>query len=597
MPRTPHTTLLLAVLICLAAGSFLPVGAVWPVPSGACSAGSTAVLVSDDFEIVFSRSFEHQFNVPSDLAASIARATGYLAHDGFRRVVVGRGEEDRPLLRQSHTLSRLELILRPAANGSLALNSLRDEVHKPYEDLNEEYELQIPSESDPGGPGDFVGTLSAETSLGLLRGLQTFVQLVYSLPSSSPPSVLVPGHWEAPKPLRYILNTPLAINDAPAFPHRGFMLDTSRSFYPVKDIERTLEVMSWAKLNVFHWHITDAQSFPLVFPSYPDLSAKGAYSLFEVYLPVDIARLDGYAASLGIRIMLEVDVPGHTASVAEAFPDLVACAFLEHWEGYGNEPPTGQLKLRDPSVQEFAEDIVTQAAGLVSARYFSSGGDEINSRCYSEDPAMQATTIASNASLNDALSTFVTGVHRALRKIGKVPVVWEEMVLAHDIDLDPETIVMVWISSTHVASVVNKGFKVIHAASDYFYLDCGAGGWLGNAQDLASWCKYVTWAKSYSFDPYANISADQRHLILGGQALLWSEQSDPQNLDSIAWPRAAVAAEVFWTGSTLPDGAPRHLAEALPRLHDWRYRAVQRGIRATPLQPHWCALRPGACDL
>lgn len=86
---------------------------------------------------------------------------------------------------------------------------------------------------------------------------------------------------------------------------------------------------------------------------------------------------------------------------------------------------------------------------------------------------MQATTIASNASLNDALSTFVTGVHRALRKIGKVPVVWEEMVLAHDIDLDPETIVMVWISSTHVASVVNKGFKVIHAASDYFYLDCG----------------------------------------------------------------------------------------------------------------------------
>lgn len=70
------------------------------------------------------------------------------------------------------------------------------------------------------------------------------------------------GHWEAPKPLRYILNTPLAINDAPAFPHRGFMLDTSRSFYPVKDIERTLEVMSWAKLNVFHWCVVAAYVRP-----------------------------------------------------------------------------------------------------------------------------------------------------------------------------------------------------------------------------------------------------------------------------------------------------------------------------------------------
>lgn len=38
---------------------------------------------------------------------------------------------------------------------------------------------------------------------------------------------------------------------------------------------------------------------------------------------------------------------------------------------------------------------------------------------------------------------------------------------------------------------------------------------------------------------------------------LWSEQSSPENLDSIVWPRLASAAEVFWTGATLPDGTPR----------------------------------------
>ena len=68
-------------------------------------------------------------------------------------------------------------------------------------------------------------------------------------------------------------------------------------------------------------------------------------------------------------------------------------------------------------------------------------------------------------------------------------------------------------------------------------------------------------------------------------------------MDSIIWPRAASSAEVFWTGATLPDGTPRNGTSALPRLHDLRFRMVQRGVRAIPLQPLWCALRPELCNL
>jgi hexosaminidase len=94
-----------------------------------------------------------------------------------------------------------------------------------------------------------------------------------------------------------------------------------------------------------------------------------------------------------------------------------------------------------------------------------------------------------------------------------------------------------------------------------------------------------------------NISDTNKHLVLGGEALLWTEQSGPDNVDSIVWPRAASVAEIFWTGATLPDGTPANTKEALPRLHDLRYRLVQRGIKAINLQPHWCAIRPNACDL
>jgi len=89
----------------------------------------------------------------------------------------------------------------------------------------------------------------------------------------------------------------------------------------------------------------------------------------------------------------------------------------------------------------------------------------------------------------------------------------------------------------------------------------------------------------------------EKPLILGGEQLLWTEQSGPQNLEPIVWPRAAASAEVFWTGANQPSGKPLDVGEALPRLHDLRYRLVQRGVNAINLQPEWCALRPDACDL
>ncbi|KAK4703376.1 hexosaminidase, partial [Phenoliferia sp. Uapishka_3] len=576
--------------------------AVWPAPREVYDTGTTPLLLSADFDITFAPTANMPSPIPPDLTIAVTRAKSYLLNDNLRRTVVGRGEGDRASLRGALYLDRLELVVLPSATGTTNLSSLHWEAGRPYGDLNEGYMLEVPT-GEEGSPANPIkefssATLSASNSLGLLRGLQTFVQLVYFLPAGSDTaSLFTSGYFEVAPALRYILNTPIMIVDSPAFPHRGFMLDTSRSYYTVLDIERTLEIMSWSKLNVFHWHVTDAQSWPLFLPNYPNLTEAGAYSPGEIYTPQDLTNLEALADSFGIRIMLEVDMPGHTASIAESFPEAVACAFLKSWSGYGNEPPTGQLKLGDAAVQSFAENISRTAAGLVTGIYFSTGGDEINTKCYSADPTMNATTIASDNSINAGLKTFVHGIHDAVRELNKTPVVWEEMVLSHQLNLANDTIVMVWISSQNVANVVQEGYRVIHAASNYFYLDCGAGGWLGNAPDLQSWCLFNTWAHSYSFDPYADIDPQHRHLILGGQSLLWSEQTDSNNLDSIAWPRGAVAAEVFWTGHTLANGSPRNLSEALPRLHDWRYRAVSRGAKAIPLQPEWCALRPGACDL
>ena len=108
--------------------------------------------------------------------------------------------------------------------------------------------------------------------------------------------------------------------------------------------------------------------------------------------------------------------------------------------------------------------------------------------------------------------------------------------------------------------------------------------------------------KAYIFDPVANLSTVQAKLVLGGQHLLWTEQSGPENLDPIVWPRAAASAEVFWTGpvTTTSGGTftdDRDVRTALPRLHELVYRFRRRGVRAISLQPEWCALRPFKCDI
>jgi hexosaminidase len=120
-----------------------------------------------------------------------------------------------------------------------------------------------------------------------------------------------------------------------------------------------------------------------------------------------------------------------------------------------------------------------------------------------------------------------------------------EMVLAHNVTLSPKTVVLVWISSDDVKAVAASGHRLVHAASDYFYLDCGAGGWVGDYPAGNSWCEpFKTWQRAYTFDPTANLTAAEAKLVLGGQQLLWTEQSGPSNMDSIMWPRAGASAGV-----------------------------------------------------
>ena len=136
--------------------------------------------------------------------------------------------------------------------------------------------------------------ITANSSVGLSYGLTTFSQLFF----------------QHSKGGAYTQLAPTMIVDAPMFSHRGLNLDTSRNFFSVADLKRTLDAMAFTKLNRLHWHVTDAQSWPLEISALPELSAAGAYAPNLVYSPGDVTEIMQYGNMLGIETVVEIDMPG-----------------------------------------------------------------------------------------------------------------------------------------------------------------------------------------------------------------------------------------------------------------------------------------------
>ena len=117
------------------------------------------------------------------------------------------------------------------------------------------------------------------------------------------------------------------------------------------------------------------------------------------------------------------------------------------------------------------------------------------------------------------------------------------------------------------------------------------------AEPFTDYCSPVkSWRQMYSYDPLHDIPAANQHLVLGGEVHMWTEQTDPVNLDEMIWPRAAAAAEVLWSGRQDATGTNRSLIAAAPRLAQWREHLVARGVQAGPVQMIWCTANdPNDC--
>ena len=357
--------------------------------------------------------------------------------------------------------------------------------------------------------------LTAVQPLGVLRGIETFLQLVQPEPNGFG----VPA---------------VSIDDRPRFPWRGLSYDVARHFMPVGEVERTLDGMAAVKLNVFHWHLSDNQGFRVESKLFPRLQEVGSGGHF--YTQVQIRDVIAYARDRGIRVIPEFDIPGHATAILVAYPALAtppAPKDVDHTFGVLD----AVMDPTNPAVYTFLDRFIGEMAALFPDAYFHIGGDEVNGKLWRESTKVKAFKAAEHyhASEKDpdsnvALHAFFNRkLEPIIEKHGKHMEGWDEILTP---DLPKSILIQSWRGQKSLAAGARLGYRGILSAG--YYLDL---------VEPAS--------QHYLVDPMdgdaANLTPEEQARILGGEAAMWSEMVTPETIDSRIWPRLAVVAERLWS--------------------------------------------------
>ncbi|KAG8645113.1 hypothetical protein MANES_10G037700v8 [Manihot esculenta] len=425
------------------------------------------------------------------------------------------------------------------------INELKIVVHSPNEELqlgvDESYTLLV-----DGGDGE---SIIAEATIETFSQLCTFDYGNKSV---------------------QIYKAPWYIRDRPRFSYRGLLLDTSRHYLPVDVIKQIIESMSYAKLNVLHWHIIDEESFPLEIPSYPKLW-EGSYTKWERYTVEGAYEIVNFAKMRGINVLAEIDVPGHAESWGAGYPDL--------WPSVSCKEP---LDVTKNFTFDVISGILSDMRKIFPFELFHLGGDEVNTDCWLFTSHIKQWIRDRNFTTKDAYEYFVLKAQEIAISKGWTPVNWEETFNAFASKLHPKTVVHNWLGGGVCAKAVAKGFRCIFSNQEFWYLDH----------------LDVPWDEVYEAEPLEGINiTSQQDLVLGGEVCMWGETADASDIQQTIWPRAAAAAERLW--SRREDISSGNISlTALPRFHYFRCLLNRRGVQAAPVTNFFAReppLGPGSC--
>ncbi|MEU9989563.1 beta-N-acetylhexosaminidase [Streptomyces sp. NPDC048045] len=389
--------------------------------------------------------------------------------------------------------------------------------------------------------------VTASEPAGLFHGVQTLRQL---LPASVEKKTVQSGPWQIAGG---------TIEDHPRYGYRGAMLDVSRHFFTVAQVERYIDQLALYKINTLHLHLSDDQGWRIAVDSWPRLASYGGSTQVGGgtgghYTKADYREIVRYAASRYLEVVPEIDMPGHTNAALASYAQL-NCNDTAPPLYTGTDVGFSSLCVPKQVTYDFADDVIRELAALTPGRYLHIGGDEAHSTSHAD------------------YVTFMDRIQPIVAKYGKTVIGWHQLTgatpaagaLAQYWGLDSTSAA----EKAQVAEAARHGTGLVLSPADRIYLDMK---YTKDTRLGLDWAGLVEVRRSYDWNPDTYLPGAPASAVKGVEAPLWSETlTTSADLEYMAFPRLAGAAELGWSPAA---------------THDWnRYKD-----RLAAQGPRWDAL-------
>ncbi|GAA1929770.1 beta-N-acetylhexosaminidase [Streptantibioticus ferralitis] len=367
--------------------------------------------------------------------------------------------------------------------------------------------------------------ITAKQPSGLFHGVQTLRQL---LPAAVEERTRQPGPWTV---------SGGTVTDTPRYSYRGAMLDVSRHFFTVAQVERYVDQLALYKINYLHLHLSDDQGWRIAISSWPRLAAYGGST--EVgggpggyYTKAQYEQIVHYAASRYLTVVPEIDMPAHTNAALASYAPL-NCNGAAPPLYTGTNVGFSSLCVQKAVTYRFIDDVLRELAALTPGPYLHIGGDEAHSTSAADYTA------------------FMDRVQPIVAKYRKTVLAWHEIANAHPI---AGAVAQYWGTAGTEQSVVaaaKAGTRLVMSPANHTYLDMKYNP---STKLGLSWAGYTEVKDAYSWDPATFLRGAPASAVLGVEAPLWSETiSTNDHIGYMAFPRLPAIAELGWSPAALHD--------------------------------------------
>ena len=314
----------------------------------------------------------------------------------------------------------------------------------------------------------------------------------------------------------------VVIEDWPDFPYRGLMIDVARNFQTPRQMGRIIDLMARYGLNTLHFHFADDEAWRLEIPGMPeltDLGSRRGYTLDSSEFLPQIFTGDGnpdtkgnssnghftrkdfidmlrYANSMGIKVIPEVESPGHARAAIYAME--------KRFRDTGDDT----YRLIDPadtskysSAQAFHDDVMnpaipgpvnfmTYVARELQKMYEEAGlklpalhigGDEVAMGAWKGSPLAQA--YMKEHGITNERDLHLVYINQLLKNLKELDIPisgWQEIAVGHNDEYNEAVrpsvySVNCWSTLGRNGSVTEKsaraGYPTVLSNVNHFYLD------------------------------------------------------------------------------------------------------------------------------